>query len=115
VPTREDVLAIKCIEDAIDHHTDTVMPREVGLVRTALAEDLILFTEHAVDEADDEGIPQDAVWRVIETTKHISKDRNASERRQVGLNFQGPLPDRRRIEVKVSWDDGYYIATVYTV
>ena len=35
--------------------------------------------------------------------------------RSIGINFEGTIPDRRRIRAKVSWDRGYVIVTVHTV
>ena len=56
VPTREDVLAIRSIEEAFDLTTTKVRRREVALARTACAERLIRFTEHALDAMADERI-----------------------------------------------------------
>lgn len=57
MPTREDVLAIRSIEDAFDFLTPRVTKREVALVRVALDEDLIVMTPHAYDALEDEMIP----------------------------------------------------------
>jgi hypothetical protein len=113
---RDDVLAIASIEAAFDHTNSRVSSREVDLVAAALAEDLILLTEHAIDEADDEGIPQAGIWAIVGRGTPVSKDLEPGDsERQVGLNFEGRLADGRRASVKISWEDGYFVATIYTV
>ena len=70
---RDDVLALDSIEKAFDHAGPSISARELALIRVALAEDLILLTEHAIDEADDEGIPQGAIWSIIDRGAPVSK------------------------------------------
>ncbi len=66
-------------------------------------------------EADEEMIPHPAVRRVVERAKITTKDFDSTGERSVGVNFEGTIPDRRRIRAKVSWDDGYFVATVHTI
>ena len=115
MPTREDVLAIRSIEEAFDLWTVRVTKREVALIRTAIIWNLLEFTEHAASEVDEEMIPPPAVLGVIERARVKTKDIDASGERAIGVNFEGTLPDRRRIRSKVSWDDGYLVVTVHTI
>ena len=115
VPTREDVLAIRTIEEAFDLWTASVTKREVALIRVASHSDLLDFTPHAVFEADEEMIPLPAVWRVVEHARIRTKDIDLAGERSIGINFEGTLPDQRRIRAKVSWDRGYVIVTVHTI
>ena len=114
MPTREDVLAIRSIEEAFDLTTTTVRKREVALIRIAASEDLIELTAHAEEAADDEAIADELVWRAIERGKPESKDVDEDAGRQIGINFEDEAGSRR-IRVKVSWRIGYFIATVHTV
>ncbi len=113
--SRDDVLAIARIDDAFDLQTSDIQPREIDLIRTALAEDLILMTLHAAYAADDESILQDEVWSVVGSGEPVSKDLDPYGSRQIGINFEGPTRDGRRISVKVGWDDGYFVATLYSM
>ena len=115
MPTREDVLAIRSIEEAFDLWTPAVTKRELALIRVASAGSLIAMTEHAAVEADDELIPHPALWGVIERGRIRTKDRDPTGSRSIGINFEGMIPDRRRIRTKVSWDDGYLVVPVHTV
>lgn len=115
MPTREDVLAIRSLEEAFDLWTPRVTKREVALIRVASVWSLVELTEHAAIEADDEMIPHSAVWGVIERARAKTKDLGQTGDRAVGVNFEGTIPDHRRIRTKVSWDDGYFIATVHTI
>ena len=115
MPTREDVLAIRTIEEAFDLWTAAVTKREVALIHIAAQAGLLDFTEHASIAADDEMIPLGAVTRVIETARIRTKDVDPASERSIGINFEGTLPDRRRIRAKVSWDDGYLVVTVHTI
>ncbi len=121
VPTREDVLAIQSIEDAFDLTTTKVKRWEVELIRIALAEGLVKSTLHELDAAEDDLVPEPAVDRVIASGDAVSKDVDAWGPRQIGINFEGEIRASRkirgprRIRVKVSWDDVYYIPTVHTV
>jgi len=53
VPTRADVLAIRSIEDAFDITTTKIRRAEVALIRTAEAEGLLEYTNHAAAAAGD--------------------------------------------------------------
>lgn len=114
VPTREDVLAIRSIEEAFDLSTTKVRKREVALIRVAEAEGLIRLTDHAERACDDESVAEELVWEVVQRGKARSKDVDACGGRQIGLNFDGQA-DRRRIRVKVSWQMRYFVATVHTL
>jgi hypothetical protein len=115
VPTREDVLRIRSIEEAFDLSTTTVRKREVALIRVAYDANLLDLTEHAIVEADDEMIPHASVRRVAGRGQAVSKDVDERSLRQIGINMEGDIPDRRRIRTKVSWEDGYYAVTVHTI
>jgi hypothetical protein len=84
VPTREDVLAIQSIDEAFDLRTTQPQPWEVALIRTALAEGLLIIPRHAHDAANDEGISKRDVRRIIRTGKARSKDMDPYGPRQVG-------------------------------
>jgi len=115
VPTREDVLAIRTIEEAFDLWTTAVTKREVALIRVASRSGLLRFTPHAVFETDEEMIPPPVVWRVVEHARIRTKDIDPAGERSIGINFEGTIRDRRRIRAKVSWDRGYLIVTVHTI
>ena len=115
MPTREDVLAIRTIEEAFDLWTPRVTKRELALIRAASHAKLLEFTTHALIAAEDEMISYPAVRRVIEHARITTKDTDKAGDRAIGINFEGTIPDRRRIRVKVSWDCGYFIPTVHTL
>jgi hypothetical protein len=115
VPTREDVLAIRSIEEAFDLSTHKVRKREVALIRVAAAERLIRLTSHADDAMDDEAIAEEIVLQTILHGRARSKDIDARSGRQIGINFEGDGRSERRIRVKVSWAVRYFVATVHTV
>ncbi len=115
VPTREDVLAIRSIEDAFDLWTSKVTRREVALIRIAAAERLLEIRHHADDAAGDESIAIEAIVDVVRYGKPASKDVDAYGSRQVGINFEGKISAKRRIRVKVSWDRRHYTVTVHTI
>ncbi|MDQ6943994.1 MAG: hypothetical protein M3169_15965 [Candidatus Eremiobacteraeota bacterium] len=114
MPTREDVLAIQTIEEAFDLWTPAVTKRELMLIRVAARWNLLMFTLHAVNEADDELIPLTTIRHVVEHARITTKDIDSAGKRSIGINFEGTLPDRRRIRAKVSWERGYFIVTVHT-
>ena len=115
VPTREDVLAIRSIDEAFDVSTTKIRKGEVALIRVAYDANLLDLTEHAIVEADDEMIPRSSVKRVAGRGKAMSKDVDERLERRIGINMEGDILDRRRIRTKVSWDDGYFAVTVYTI
>ncbi|MEA2688093.1 MAG: hypothetical protein QOD51_700 [Candidatus Eremiobacteraeota bacterium] len=114
MPTREDVLAIRSIEEAFDLSTERVRKREVALIRVAEFEDLIRLTGHAEDAMDDEAIAEKTVRFVIRRGAPKSKDVDETAGRQIGVNFEAVV-ERRGIRVKVSWRMGYFVATVHTL
>jgi hypothetical protein len=115
VPTRDDVLAIRSIEDAFDLWTPKVTRREVALIRIAAAEGLLEVSGHTRHAADDEFIAIAAVINVVRFGKPASKDVDPHGLREVGINFEGNIRSGRRIRVKVSWDRRHYTATVHTI
>jgi hypothetical protein len=115
VPTREDVLRIRSIEEAFDLSTTKVRKREVALIRVAERERLIELTDHAEDAADDEGIDEADIWGAVRRGSAGSKDRDERRGRQIGVNFEADVRGPRRIRVKVSWNRQYFIPTVHTV
>jgi hypothetical protein len=92
VPTREDVLAIRSIEEAFDLSTTTVRKREVALIRAAYDGNLLVLSEHAMVEADDEMIGYDSARKVAGTGKASSKDISEYGTRRIGLNMEGAIP-----------------------
>jgi hypothetical protein len=115
VPTREDVLAIRSIEEAFGLWTRKVTKREVALIRVAADERLIRFTRHAWDAADDENISDEAIRRTIQRATTRSKDLGDCAGRLIGINFDANPCLERRIRAKVSWEVRYFIATVHTL
>lgn len=115
VPTREDLLAIRSIEEAFDLSTTKIRKREVALIRVAYRSNLLVLSEHAVAEADDEMIPYESAKKVAGTGQATSKDVTEGTGRWRGLNIEGDIPDRRRIRTKVSWLNGYFVVTLHTV
>ena len=115
VPTREDVLAIRSLDEAFDLWTPKVTRREVALIRIAAAEGLLEIRRHAHDAAEDEAITIGEVVNVVRHGNPASKDVDARGSRQVGINFEGKASAGRRILVKVSWDRRHYTVTVHTI
>jgi len=115
VPTREDVLAIRSIDQAFDLSTTTVRRAEVALIRVAEAEGLLEFPNHAAAAASDEGVTREQVMSAIRCGKAASKDIDPNGPRQVGINFERMISHRRRIRVKVSWERRHYTVTVHTI
>lgn len=115
VPTREDVLAIRSIDDAFDLWTSKVTRREVALIRIAAAEGLLEISGHTRRAANDEFIAIGAVINVVRFGQPASKDVDPHGSREVGINFEGNIRSGRRIRVKVSWDRRHYTATVHTI
>jgi hypothetical protein len=99
VPTCEDVLAIRSIDEAFDLSSRKVRKR---------------FTRHAEEAMDDEAISKETAMRVIGRGTPKSKDIDDNAGRQIGINFEADA-DFRRIRVKVSWELRYFVATVHTV
>ena len=115
VPTREDVLSIRSIEEAFDLSTTKIRKREVALIRIARLEHLLKLTVHAAAEADDEMIPYSAVKNLATHGNAVSKDVNDEGERQIGINFEGAVPSRRRARAKIGWEERYLIITVHTI
>ena len=115
VPTREDVLGIRSIDEAFDLSSRKVRKREVALIRVAVAERLIRLTDHADDAMFDEANSEETAWYVISRGRARSKDIDQCAGRQVGINFEADDGYQRRIRVKVSWAVRYFVATVHTV
>jgi hypothetical protein len=115
VPTREDVLAIRSIDEAFDLSTATVMPWELALIRVAAQERLIDVRGHAFRAADRHAIQERDVLGAVRLGNPASKDIDLYGPRQVGINFERTLRDGRRIRVKVSWDRRHYTVTVHTI
>ena len=89
VPTREDVLAIRSLDEAFDLWTPRMTRREVALIRIAAAEGLLEIRHHAHDAAEDESIIIGEVVNVVRYGNPASKDVDAHGSRQVGINFEG--------------------------
>ena len=115
MPSREDVLAIRSIEEAFDLSTTTVMPRELGLIRVAAREGLLEIRRHASRAAADEDIPERDVVAAVRFGRPKRKDVDPVGLRQIGINFERTLRDGRRLRVKVSWDRRHYTVTVHTI
>jgi|ERR1700733_2097317 len=115
VPTREDVLAIRSIEEAFDLWTRMPTRREVALIRVALDERLIALTQHAWDAAAEESITEESVWRTVRRGSARSKDVDDHSGRQIGINFDGRPRGDREMRVKVSWQVRYFIPTVHSL
>lgn len=115
VLTREDVLAIRSVEDAFDLSTKLIRLRKVALIRVAEAEGLLEYPGHAQAAATDDGLTEEDVMSAIRSGRAASKDIDPNGQRQVGINFERTVSRRRRIRVKVSWDRRHYTVTVHTI
>jgi hypothetical protein len=85
------------------------------LIWRAVALELVEFGLHARRAAFDESIPRRGIERVIVDGTPRSKDLYRNGPRRVGINFEGKIPGGRLIRVKMSWLDGYVVATVHTL
>jgi hypothetical protein len=115
VPTREDVLAIRSIDEAFDLTTTTIRRREVALIRVAEAEGLLEYPHHAGAAAAEEGITREEVMSAVRLGQAASKDVDPDGPREVGINFERRLSRGRHVRVKVSWDRRHYTVTVHTI
>ena len=91
------------------------MPRELALIRIAAKEGLLDIRRHASYAADDDQISEREVVAAVRYGRTTSKDIDPFGHRQIGINFERALRDRRRIRVKVSWDRRHYTVTVHTI
>jgi len=89
---------------------------EVDAVRAAAVDGTLTLSGHAGKEAAKESIPEAAVFEVVAEGQAVSKDIGQKANRHNGINFEGKIPDGRRIRVKVGYlADVFVIATVHGI
>ena len=103
------------LEEAFDLGTPDIRQWELELIWAAVELKLMILSNHASRAAEEESVPEAAVWRVIREGSASSKDIDAPGRRKVGINFDGKIRGGRWIRAKVSWQVRYVVATVHTV
>ena len=77
--------------------------------------DVVCLTDAFDRAAADDTVPTAALFRVIRQGLPRSKDIGTTNDRRPGINFEGKLPGRRWIPIKVSWRMRYVIVTVHTL
>lgn len=103
------------MSDGFDLTTDEILPWELENIQSALEYEAIDITDHAVDEAANDGISITKLLEAILVGRPISKDPPGSRFGRVpGINFEHVLDDGRWYRVKVAWDKGYIVITTHT-
>ncbi len=103
------------LEQAFDFSVEYATADEVARIRLSLEQRTIIVPEHAVIASDDDAITLSQVFSVIGSGVPVSKDFPNSRSRQAGINFEGRAGGSRKIRVKISWDNGYYVVTVHAI
>jgi hypothetical protein len=106
---------VVCLADAFDLTTTDILQWELELVWRAVELGVIELSQHAERAAADDTVPTAALFRVIRQGLPRSKDIGMTDDRRPGINFEGKLPGRRWIRIKVSWRMRYVIVTVHTL
>jgi hypothetical protein len=110
-----DPREVTCLADAFDLSTTEIRQWELELIWSATALRVVEVSHHARLAAKDDSVPISVLWRVIRNGVPRSKDIGLDVRRQIGINFEGKKGGRGWIRVKVTWSDGYTIATVHAL
>jgi hypothetical protein len=106
---------VKCLEDAFDITTSSVLPWELELVWRAVELGVIILSQHARQAAEDDSVPEPAIWRIVREGVARSKDVLPGHVRHVGINFDGKKRGGDWVRVKVSWRVRYVVVTVHAL
>ena len=101
--------------DGFDFSSVLPTPLEVMAIREALEAELVIFSEHATRAARDDGVTPLQVFDVIKQGLPVQKDFPRHQSRVAGISFEGRAGGSRKMRVKVSWSEGYYVVTVRAV
>jgi hypothetical protein len=112
---RTDPRNVTCLAEAFDLTTTEIRQWELALIWIAVSLGIVRFSRHAQQAAEDDSIPQPAIWRIINEGNPRSKDITSYGKRQVGINFEGKRRGGGWIRVKVSWQVRYTIVTVHAL
>lgn len=103
------------LTDGFDFSSMLPTPLEVMAIREALEAGLVIFSEHAARAARDDGITPSQVFDVIARGSAVQKDFPLHQSRVAGISFEGRAGGSRKVRVKVSHSEGYYVVTVHAV
>jgi hypothetical protein len=104
------------IEEVFDFTTNQIHQWETDLIYGAILAEKVDIVQHAIDAAKDEDIQLVDVLRVVLDGIPVSKDLPGNVlNRKPGINYEGVIPDSRKIRVKVSWSWGYAVITVHSI
>lgn len=106
------------LDEAFDLTTDEIEQWELDQIQVALRMDAIQIDRHAQRAALDDGFDIDEIYTVILRGEPIDKDTStdADRKREPGINFEGEISGGRTIQLKVTYDRGWYrIATTYVI
>jgi hypothetical protein len=106
---------VTCLAEAFDLTTTDVQQWELELISLAVSLGVVRFSRQARQAAEDDSIPEPAIWRVINEGVPRSKDIIWYDKRQIGINFEGKRRGGGWIRVKVSWQLRYTIVTVHAL
>jgi hypothetical protein len=89
---------------------------EVEAIRDGARRRQIIVSDHAFDEAREEGIPIGSLNEVILNGEAVEKDLPGNtDDRAPGIAFEGSDSAGRHLKVKVTEEYGYLFATVHYV
>ena len=103
------------IEEAFDFSVPYVTADEVSRIRSALEAGSLLVPLHGTNAAVDDALTLQQILNVVAVGVPTSKDLLTSKTRQAGVNFEGRAGGSRKIRVKVSWQESYYVVTVHSI
>ena len=105
----------KTLQEAFDFSVLYVTADEVVRIRFALESGTLLVPLHGTNAAIDDALTLHQILNVIAVGVPVSKDMPTSKNRQPGVNFEGRAGGSRKIRVKVSWQQSYYVVTVHII
>ena len=105
----------KTLQKAFDFSVLYVTADEVVRIRFALESGTLLVPLHGTNAAIDDALTLHQILNVIAVGVPVSKDMPTSKNRQPGVNFEGRAGGSRKIRVKVSWQQSYYVVTVHII
>ncbi|TBH21390.1 DUF4258 domain-containing protein [Thermus thermamylovorans] len=103
-------------EEPFDFSTSQIHAWEVERIRQAFRQGRYSIEKHAFRRMMERGIRPNEVRDVVMNGAAVSKDLPGNPRdRRPGINFERTLEDDRRVRVKVSWREGYFVVTTHEV
>lgn len=106
---------VRCLAEAFDITTTDILQWELELVWRAVELGVIILSQHARQAAEDDSLPEAAIWRIVREGVARSKDVVPGDVRHVGINFEGKNRGGEWVRVKVSWLVRYVVVTVHAL